>query len=46
MTGKAGGETGVDNDFVARGLVNIGAWTLGRNTTANAMHFILTKRPG
>jgi dihydrofolate reductase len=31
MTGKEGGETGVDDDFVARGMENIGAWILGRN---------------
>jgi len=31
MTGEGGGETGVDDDFVARGFVNIGAWILGRN---------------
>ena len=26
-----GGETGVDDDFMARGFANIGAWILGRN---------------
>jgi dihydrofolate reductase len=26
-----GGETGIDDDFAARGLENIGAWILGRN---------------
>src|ERR1700688_4084170 len=26
-----GGETGVDDDFVARGFDNIGAWIIGRN---------------
>ena len=26
-----GGETGVDNDFAARGFANVGAWILGRN---------------
>jgi dihydrofolate reductase len=31
MLGKAGGTTGVDNDFVERGFSNIGAWILGRN---------------
>jgi dihydrofolate reductase len=31
MMGKDGGETGVDDDFVARGFSNIGAWILGRN---------------
>jgi dihydrofolate reductase len=31
MFGKDGGETGVDNDFAARGFDNIGAWILGRN---------------
>lgn len=25
------GETGIDNDFAARGLKNIGAWIIGRN---------------
>ena len=29
--GKDGGETGVDDDFVARGFDNIGAWVIGRN---------------
>jgi len=28
---KEGGSTGVDDDFVARGFSNIGAWILGRN---------------
>jgi len=31
MGGEDGGGTGVDNDFVARGFENIGAWILGRN---------------
>lgn len=31
MLGMEGGETGVDDDFVARGIKNIGAWILGRN---------------
>jgi dihydrofolate reductase len=29
--GKDGGETGIDDDFVARGFDNIGAWIIGRN---------------
>jgi dihydrofolate reductase len=29
--GKDGGMTGVDDDFVARGFDNIGAWIIGRN---------------
>lgn len=29
--GQNGGETGIDNDFVARGFDNIGAWIIGRN---------------
>lgn len=29
--GKVGGATGVDDDFVARGFENLGAWILGRN---------------
>jgi len=29
--GEGGGEGGVDDDFAARGLSNIGAWILGRN---------------
>ena len=28
---SAGGTTGIDNDFAARGFVNIGAWIIGRN---------------
>ena len=32
MLGKGeGGSTGVDDDFAARGFVNIGAWIMGRN---------------
>jgi dihydrofolate reductase len=31
LIGKDGGATGVDDDFFARGFVNIGAWILGRN---------------
>jgi dihydrofolate reductase len=31
MYGNEGGATGVDDEFVARGLNNIGAWILGRN---------------
>lgn len=29
--GNEGGETGLDEDFAARGFQNIGAWILGRN---------------
>ena len=28
---ESGGETGVDDDYVARGFANVGAWILGRN---------------
>ena len=31
LFGGAGGTTGIDDDFAARGLNNIGAWILGRN---------------
>jgi len=31
MHGRAGGATGIDDDFVARGFSNIGAWIIGRN---------------
>ena len=31
MSKKTGGETGPDDDFVARGFANIGAWIMGRN---------------
>jgi dihydrofolate reductase len=31
MFGGEGGSTGVDDDFLARGFDNIGAWILGRN---------------
>ena len=31
MDGKEGGTTGVDDDFAARILANIGAWIMGRN---------------
>lgn len=29
--GKDGGGTGIDEDFVARGFENVGAWIIGRN---------------
>jgi dihydrofolate reductase len=29
--GKTGGTTGVDDDFAARAMANLGAWILGRN---------------
>jgi dihydrofolate reductase len=31
MHGSDGGSTGVDDDFAARGMANLGAWILGRN---------------
>jgi dihydrofolate reductase len=31
MYGKDGGDTGVDDDFTARGLTGMGAWIMGRN---------------
>ena len=31
MSGAGAGETGVDDDFAARGTANLGAWILGRN---------------
>ena len=31
LFGVDGGETGVDDDFAARGFENVGAWILGRN---------------
>ena len=31
VLGIDGGETGVDDDFIARGFRNVGAWILGRN---------------
>jgi dihydrofolate reductase len=31
MLGKDGGATGVDNDYMERGLNKIGAWIIGRN---------------
>ena len=31
MIGGTGGTAGVDEDFAARGIANIGAWILGRN---------------
>lgn len=34
--GKDGGETGVDEDFAARGFANLGAWILGRNMFAHS----------
>ena len=29
--GDGGGETGIDDDFAARGFANVGAWIIGRN---------------
>ena len=34
MFGGAGGTTGVDDDYAARGFANLGAWILGRNMFA------------
>ncbi len=31
MLGKTGGTTGIDDDYAARGIANLGAWILGRN---------------
>ena len=31
LLGRDGGETGVDDEFAARGFDNVGAWILGRN---------------
>ena len=31
MHGQAGGTTGTDDDYAARGFENIGAWVMGRN---------------
>jgi dihydrofolate reductase len=31
LLGGEGGETGIDDDFAARGFDNVGAWILGRN---------------
>jgi dihydrofolate reductase len=31
MVGNEGGATGIDDDFAARGMENLGAWILGRN---------------
>lgn len=31
MIGKVGGTTGTDDDLVARGFRNVGAWVMGRN---------------
>jgi dihydrofolate reductase len=31
MFGQDGGDTGIDDDFAARGFANVGAWILGRN---------------
>ena len=31
MLGQDGGATGIDDDYVARGFDNIGAWIIGRN---------------
>ena len=31
VLGKDGGETGIDDDYAARGIQDVGAWILGRN---------------
>lgn len=36
MFGREGGATGVDDDFAARGIENLGAWILGRNMFAHS----------
>jgi dihydrofolate reductase len=34
LSGRDGGSTGVDDQFLARGFANIGAWIMGRNMFA------------
>ena len=34
MYNEEGGETGVDDEFAARGFANVGAWIMGRNMFA------------
>lgn len=36
MSGKEGGTTGVDDDFAARSMANLGAWVMGRHMFAPA----------
>ena len=31
MQGREGGDTGIDEDFAARGMAGVGAWIMGRN---------------
>jgi dihydrofolate reductase len=31
MIGQQGGETGIDDDYIAKGFENLGAWIIGRN---------------
>ena len=31
MQGREGGDTGIDEDFAARGMTGMGAWIMGRN---------------
>src|SRR2546428_6147160 len=45
LYGAGGGETGVDNDFTARGFVNIGAWILGP-TCSDPSEALGPTRPG
>ena len=46
MFGKDGGETGVDDDFAARGFENIGAWIMGRNMFGPVRGAVARRRPG
>src|SRR5688572_30275582 len=34
MSGRDGGSVGIDDDFAARGMANVGAWIMGRNMFA------------
>ncbi len=41
VLGTEGGSTGLDNDFAARGFMNVGAWIMGRNMFGpNTFHFV------
>ena len=46
MFGTDGGTTGIDHNFAARGLDNIGAWNLGRGAHNQARAICLATSPG
>src|SRR5919106_4754070 len=42
--GGDGGSTGIDEDFAARGMANVGAWIMGRNMFAPSWLVLICPR--